>query len=324
MTFDKKIFTALLLDLVLGDPGWLPHPVKLIGSSALFFENFSRRIIKDEQVAGIFAAGSVTLSTAGSFYLLQQIAKKINPFLEDTVDIFILYTSIAIRDLISHSVRVYNALAKDKLNEARKNVSFMVGRDTALLDEQGVIRACIESVAENVVDGITAPLFFAFVFGVHGAVIYKIINTLDSTFGYKNERYIKFGTASAKMDDLFNFIPARTTAPLVPLSALILSLNIFNSMKIFIRDGRKHPSPNAGLTEAAFAGALDVQLGGESSYNGRVVKKPLLGDPKRELKKEDILKANALAATTTVIAVVLYSGIRKIATTFFKKRSYIK
>jgi len=173
----------------------------------------------------------------------------------------------------------------------------MVGRDTDCLDEAGIVRAAVESVAENTVDGVTAPLFFAILGGPVGALTYKAISTLDSTFGYKNERYIQFGWASARLDDCANFVPARLTAPLIVLAAAILRLNPANAWRIFLRDGRKHPSPNSGLPEATIAGALSVQLGGTMYRKGVPVEMPRLGDPVKGLNRVMIRQPTLLCST---------------------------
>ena len=187
------------------------------------------------------------------------------------VSILVIYTTIAARDLARHSMAVLRPLAAGDLVEARRRVALIVGRDTARLDEAGVVRAAVESVAESTVDGVTAPLFFAVVAGPVGAMVYRAINTLDSMFGHQDERYREFGWAAARIDDLANYLPARLTAPLVCLAALLLRQRPRLACAILARDGRKHASPNAGLTEAAMAGALGVQLGGVNYYDGQTV-----------------------------------------------------
>jgi adenosylcobinamide-phosphate synthase len=201
-------------------------------------------------------------------------------------------------------------LKAGNIEEARGKVSLLVGRDTDILDEAGIVRATVESVAENTVDGVTAPLFFAFLAGPVGAILYKAVNTLDSTFGYKNERYREFGWASARLDDVANYIPARLTAMIIPVAAVILQLSPLNSLRILLRDGKKHPSPNSGLTEAAVAGALKVQLGGLNYYFGQPSMRPTLGDPVKELGKNDILRANALMFVTLILATFIFLAVR--------------
>jgi adenosylcobinamide-phosphate synthase len=185
-----------------------------------------------------------------------------------------------------------------------------VGRDTDSLDEPEVVRATVESVAENMVDGVTAPLLFAVVGGPIGAILYKAVNTLDSTFGYKNERYLQFGWASARLDDVVNFIPARITAPLTAVTAGLVGLRPLGAWRMFRRDGRKHPSPNSGLTEAAVAGALGVQLGGVNRYFGIASERPRMGDPLQPLSRAHILKTNRLMLVTSALALAAFVAIR--------------
>jgi adenosylcobinamide-phosphate synthase len=193
---------------------------------------------------------------------------------------------------------VFRPLAAGDLPLARQRVAMIVGRDTDQLDEAGIARAAVESVAESTVDGVTAPLFFALIAGPVGAMVYRAVNTLDSTFGYKDGRYLHFGWASARIDDVANLIPARLTAPLIAAAALLLRQRPLQSLKILLRDGRKHESPNAGLPEAAMAGALGVQLGGLNTYGGEPLDKPTIGDPLVPLAARHIPQANALMFAT--------------------------
>jgi len=195
----------------------------------------------------------------------------------------------------------------------------MVGRDTDSLDELGVARAAVESVAENTVDGVTAPLFFAAIGGPVGAMVYKAINTLDSTFGYKNERYVDFGWASAKIDDLANYLPARLTAPLIVLAAFLLGFRPMNALRVCLRDHGKHASPNSGITEAAMAGALGVQLGGPLYRSGKPVEMPRLGEPIMELEPKHIPRVNALMLVTWILSAGAFLGIRLAVAHFWRE-----
>jgi adenosylcobinamide-phosphate synthase len=230
------------------------------------------------------------------------------------VAIVLIYTTIAAKDLAIHGLKVYRPLSAGDLAEARRQVSMLVGRDTERLDETGVARAAVESIAENVVDGVTAPLFFAALFGPIGAVVYRATNTLDSMFGYKNERYARFGWASARLDDVANYLPARLTGPLVALAALLLGERPIGSLRILLRDGKAHTSPNAGLPEAAFAGALGVQLGGPSFYFGQSepVEKPTIGEPLQPLEAEHIRRASRLMIATAVLTAIALVGARAV------------
>jgi len=312
MRLEYQILAAILLDLLLGDPRWLPHPVKLMGRYAAFLENPLRKSFRSPHMAGVLAVLLVLTVTGLATYAVIMAAGLLHPLFADVVSVIILYTTLAARDLIRHSLNVYHELKSGNLAEARKKVAMLVGRDTDILDETDIIRATVESVAENTVDGVTAPLFFAVLAGPVGAMLYKAVNTLDSTFGYRNERYIEFGWAAARLDDLVNFIPARLTALMIPIAAFFLRLSMLNSFKIIFRDRKKHPSPNSGLSEAAVAGALGVQLGGLNYYFGQPSFRATLGDPIRDLEKRDILKANALMLITLILAVVVFLSVRLI------------
>ena len=238
MRLEYQIVAAILLDFIAGDPPWLPHPVKLIGRFASFLETPLRRIFAKARTAGSMAVLIVLVVTGLATYAAVAGAGLLHPLAADIVSIVLLYTTFAARDLSLHSINVYRGLKAGNIEEARKKVALLVGRDTDILDEAGIVRATVESVAENTVDGVTAPLFFAFLAGPAGAMLYKAVNTLDSTFGYKNERYRKFGWASAKLDDVANYIPARLTALMIPVAALILQMSPLNSLRILLRDGK--------------------------------------------------------------------------------------
>ena len=300
-----QIYAALLLDQLLGDPRWLPHPIRLIGWFAGVLEKFFRTICPSLRFAGIFTVIMRVGTTAGAVVCLLQVTTKIHPALGTLCGIIIMYTSFAARDLWKHSQAVYGALKAENLKDARRKVGLIVGRDTTDLSEKEVSRAAVESVAESLVDGVTAPLFYAFLFGPAGAMAYKAINTADSMFGYKNEQYREFGWAGARLDDLANFIPARITAFLIPVAAFLLGLNAHNSWRILLRDRKKHASPNSGHAEAAVAGALEVQLGGSNIYFGKVVEKPTIGDEGQQIMPGHILLANRLMLVTTILAALL-------------------
>lgn len=310
MRIEYQVMAAFGVDLLLGDPRWLPHPVKFIGRFAAALESPLRRMVSNARVAGIFAVLAVLSVTGLTAFLLVAGASRLHPVAGDAISIALLYTCFAGRDLARHSQQVYRALADDDLPEARRRVAMLVGRDTEHLDESEIVRGAVESVAENMVDGVTAPLFFAVLGGPVGAMLYKAVNTLDSTFGYKNERYLYFGWASARLDDVVNYIPARITAPLVAVASALLGLRPMGAWQMFLRDGRKHPSPNSGLTEAAVAGALGVQLGGVNSYFGIPSERPRMGDPDQILQRAHIPQANMLMLLTSALALMIFAGIR--------------
>ncbi len=310
MRLEYQILAAFALDLLLGDPRWLPHPVKLIGRFAAALESPVRRLVPNARLAGVLVVALVLVVTGALTFGLIRGAAALCPAAGDIVSILLLYTTFAARDLARHANAVYGALCANDLPEARRRVSMMVGRDTATLDEREIVRATVESVAESLVDGVTAPLFFAVLGGPVGAMLYKAVNTLDSTFGYKDERYIQFGWASARLDDAANYLPARLTAPLVAVAAALLGHDALRSLRIWLRDGRKHASPNAGLSEAAVAGALGVQLGGLNFYGGEPAEHPRMGDPVRPLERRDIRRANALMLATAALALLVFNGAR--------------
>lgn len=312
MKLEYQIIAAIILDLLIGDPRRFPHPVKLIGRLAAFLETPFRKIFANQRIAGICEMITVLFVTGVSTYAVIKAAGIFHPFAADIVSVIVIYSTFAARDLAGHAYDVYKSLNDGNLVDARRKVSLMVGRDTQELDEREVVRATVESVAENTVDGVTAPLFFAVLAGPVGAMIYKAINTLDSTFGYKNERYIEFGWASAKIDDLANFIPARITAILVPVAAMLMKLSPTNSIRVLIRDRKNHPSPNSGHTEAAMAGALGIQMGGLNYYFGKPSIKPSIGDSRRETVKEDIIRVNVLMLITFLLCVFILLGSRAV------------
>lgn len=317
MQLEYQILTALGLDMLLGDPRRLPHPVRYIGRFALALEAPLRRLIGPPRFAGMLAAFLVIFVTTAVAWLTIQGADLLHPLAGEALSILILYWSLAVRDLAEHAMQVQVALAKGDLPAARQFVARLVGRDTAGMDETAVARAAVESVAENTVDGIVAPLFFAVLAGPAGAMFYKAISTLDSTFGYRNKRYIDFGWASAKIDDLANYLPARLTAPLMALAALPFG-GTRRSWRICRRDGRLHASPNSGLAEAAMAGALGIQLGGPVSRDGRPQDMPLLGGPADRPLAGHIPKACLVMLITTYLAVAILITARCAMTLFMK------
>ncbi len=310
MRLEYQILLAVPLDLLVGDPRWMPHPVRLIGRFAIFAEEPFRKMIKSPRIAGAATAFVVVTATLVVSWTLLYGAGAVHPYAGDLVSILLLWTGIAAKDMVTHSSEVVDALNSGSLHEARRRVGMICGRDTESMDESGIARATVESVAENMVDGVVAPLFFAAIGGAVGILVYKAVNTLDSTFGYKNEKYLEFGWASAKFDDIANFIPARLTALLVPVAAMFLLHNPGRSLRVFLRDRLKHPSPNAGQAEAAVAGALGIQLGGLSHYSGVPANKPLLGDPLMSVGREHVVRANALLLITSGLALVLLLGAR--------------
>src|SRR4030066_14393 len=254
--------TAYLLDIVIGDPKWFPHPVSYIGRGINLLEKILLKVASApiwKRGAGIITVVIVVSFTYLIAFFLVKAFYSINSLLGEIVSILIAYTTISVNDLAKEAKGVFTALKEDNIIDARKRLSSIVGRDTKDLDENGVIRAAVESVAENTSDGIIAPLFYLAIGGPALALAYKAVNTLDSMIGYKNERYKDFGWASARLDDLANYIPARITGILIAIASAIIFYSLFTihySLKMMLRDGKNHSSPNSGFPEAAIAGAI--------------------------------------------------------------------
>jgi adenosylcobinamide-phosphate synthase len=270
---------ALLLDLALGDPRWFPHPVVLIGRLINSQETVLRNAVKNERLAGVVLLIATVAVTMAATWLLLRCTAYLHPLAGLLAAIIISATCLAARSLHKESALVADALVSGNIEAARSNLAYIVGRDTADLEESEIWRALVETVAENSSDGIIAPLFWLTLGGPVAAMGFKAVSTLDSMVGYRNERYLHLGWASARMDDLVNFIPARLTALLMILGAPLAGLSARNALVITLRDRLKHPSPNSGHPEAAAAGALRVRLGGAASYGGRASWKEYLGDP---------------------------------------------
>jgi cobalamin biosynthesis protein CobD len=300
-----QIGIAFLLDFLIGDPRWFPHPVRMIGVCIEYAERILRRLVPSEQIAGVFLAFIIVVGTYLVTYQLLVFFYEIRWSLGILASIIIIFFSLSTRDLLRETGNVLSALKSGDLQQARKNLSRIVGRDTHNLSEQQVAAGCIETSAENIVDGIIAPLFYAFIGGPALAMAYKSINTLDSMVGYKNERYLNFGWASAKLDDIANFIPARIAAVILPIASLICGADYSNSVKILKRDGQKHPSPNSGIPEAAIAGALRIRLGGPSIYNDIASYKPFIGDPQKNVCFDDISSTSRIVMVSAIISVVM-------------------
>ncbi len=305
MKLEIAIAIALLLDALLGDPRWLPHPVRWLGRLAQLLQAPTRRLLP-ARAAGIATAVTVILAAASASFLLLLLANCIHQLVADLITVLLLYTTFAAGDLALHARNVLKALDAGEFDEARQRAGLMVGRDTQSLDARGVVRATVESVAENTVDGVTAPLFYACLLGPVGAMTYKAINTLASTFGYRDQHYRLFGWACARIDDAANWLPARLTALLVPIAAAMTGKRATASLRVLLRDGRKHSSPNAGLSEAAFAGALGVQLGGVSVYRGEPIEKPTLGDPVEPLDQRHIPQVLSVMWLTTLLSAAFF------------------
>jgi adenosylcobinamide-phosphate synthase len=300
---------AYLIDLAIGDPRVLPHPVILMGRLTSFLESNIRRAVKSERAGGFLLVILVLLITGGITYGLLYLAYMISNYLGAALECILIYQIFATKSLRQESMKVAEGLEKS-LGEGRKAVSYIVGRDTKELDEKGVIKATVETVAENTTDGVVAPIVFCAIGGAGLGMIYKAVNTMDSMIGYKNERYIKFGTVAARLDDFVNFVPARITAFIMIIASGLLGMDIKNAIRIFKRDRFNHKSPNSAQTESVCAGALDVELAGNACYFGELYEKPTIGDDIRDIEIEDIRKANKLMYLTSAIAMAICIGVR--------------
>jgi len=274
---------ALLLDLACGDPRWLPHPVVFMGRLIATLEQWLRHAVRSERLAGILLLAATVGCAMTATWLVLRAAAYLDPRAGFLAGVLLASTCLAARSLHRESALVADALMDGDIATARRNLSYIVGRDTAQLGEGDIWRALVETVAENSSDAIVAPLFWLSLGGPVAAMAFKAVSTLDSMVGYKTERYLRLGWASARMDDLLNFIPARLTAGLMIVAAPLAGLSPAGALRITLRDRLKHPSPNSAHPEAAAAGALGVRLGGEASYGGRPGWKEHLGDPLRPL-----------------------------------------
>lgn len=272
------IFLALLLDLVVGDPHWLPHPVVAIGRLIHYLDRGLRQRRLNERLAGVLLLLLVVLASAATTWLLLQALTSLLPLAGWIAAIIVSSTCLAARSLHKESARVVSALLAGDLPSARRYLSFIVGRDTDQLEEPDIWRAVVETVAENTSDGIIAPLFWLTIGGPVAAMAYKAVSTLDSMVGYRNRRYLRLGWASARMDDLLNYVPARISAVLLVMAAPLAGCSVSGAVRITLRDRLKHLSPNSGHPEAAAAGALGVRLGGAASYSGTSSWKEYIGD----------------------------------------------
>ena len=314
-------FTGFLLDLVLGDPYWMPHPVRLIGALITITEKclYNKKDKKNEFRQGILLVFIVLICTGTTTALLLFLAYYINCYLGMAVETVMTYQMLATKCLKVESMKVYACLKNGNLTDARYAVSMIVGRDTECLDEEGVAKAAIETVAENTSDGVIAPMLYAALGGPFLGYIYKAVNTMDSMIGYKNDSYLYFGRAAAKLDDFVNYIPARISACLM-IAASFLGGKCFSGKRacyIYRRDRRNHASPNSAQTESVCAGALGIKLAGDASYFGKVVKKPYIGDQIRNIEYEDIRRVNRLMYITAWMCELLCLSAMVLAYIFF-------
>lgn len=299
------------LDLILGDPQGIIHPIRLIGKLIEKGEEFLRKCIPSKE----FLAGSILsiFVVSVSFavpYCILYFAEKVSIYLKIFLEAFFIYQIMATKSLKVESMRVYKYLEQHDIANSRKYISWIVGRDTDKLNEIQITKAAVETVAENTSDGVIAPLFYIMIGGAPLGFLYKAVNTLDSMIGYKNDRYMYFGRFAARLDDVVNFIPAIIASYIMIFASFILNLDYKNAIKIYKRDRYNSSSPNCCKTESVTAGALQIQLLGDAYYFGKLVKKKTIGDDIREVRINDIVCVNKLMYATAISSLVIFSIIR--------------
>jgi adenosylcobinamide-phosphate synthase len=300
---------AMALDMIFGDPTWLPHPVRWMGKAIEWTEPRFRSLPFSPKRSGALMAFSLIVLTWTFATMVVTGTSMLHPVFGLMVQTLLLFTCISARGLADAAMSVYLSLKSSGISEGRKAVSMIVGREVEQLDENGVSRAAVETVAENLVDGFASPLFFFLIGGVPLALTYKMVNTLDSMIGYKNERYLYFGRFAAHVDDFANFLPARLVVPFIALTSQFLNGRGRQTLKISFRDGRRHASPNAGYPEAAFAGALGLWLGGANYYHGALVEKPVIGEGLAPTSPHHIKLACSLMLVTSIVLFMVAAAV---------------
>ena len=308
------VAAGFLLDLLLGDPYWMPHPVRWMGAAIVRLERLLRRLFPDtprgRRAAGVVLAILLPLLAFGLSLGVLLLCGFVSPWLRFAVETFWCYQVVATKALRVESTKVRRELERGDLPAARRAVSMIVGRDTDCLTEEGVAKAAVETVAENSSDGVIAPLFYLAIGGAPLGLCYKAVNTLDSMVGYKNDKYLDFGCASAKLDDVWNFVPARLAALVTVLASFLCGLDGKNGWRIFRRDRKKSASPNSAQTESVYAGALGLQLLGDAVYFGKTVRKAPIGESLRAIAPRDIARANRLLYVSAACFLVLSLAAR--------------
>lgn len=304
------MLVGFVIDIFVGDPYNFPHPIRAIGTLIAKLEKFVRGRFKNLRKGGVFLALTVLIASTLIPLAVLFVCYKINIFLGLAVESVMCWQLVAARCLQKESMKVCRAVEEKDIEKARKAVSMIVGRDTDVLDETGIVKAAVETVAENTSDGVTAPIMYIALGGAPLGFFYKATNTMDSMIGYTNEKYIDIGRFAAKLDDVLNFIPSRLTALVMILSAYLLGADGKNAARIWKRDRRKHASPNSAQTESVCAGALDIRLAGDAYYFGELHKKEFIGDDIRTPESEDIRRANRLMYCTSVIVLIVGAAMR--------------
>ena len=311
------VFLGFLLDLVLGDPETWPHPVRAIGGMIAGFERmlYPRRDIDQEKFwNGFMLAVAVPAVCGTAAWLLLYEAYRFAWQAGLCLETVMCWQILSVKSLKDASMKVCRSLEAGDLEAARHHVSMIVGRDTEKLDQEGIVKAAVETVAENTSDGVTAPLFYLALGGPCAGWVYKAVSTMDSMIGYRNERYLYFGRAAARMDDVLNYLPSRISAVLMILSSYLCGFDGKGAAGIWRRDRRNHKSPNSAQTESVCAGALGLRLAGPASYFGKIVEKPYIGDDVRRPEPADIRRANRLLYGTAVLSLILFLTVRILLT----------
>ncbi|MGG7096113.1 adenosylcobinamide-phosphate synthase CbiB [Clostridium sardiniense] len=305
-----EIIIGYILDLIIGDPQNPYHPIRGVGKVAKFSENVFRKLFKKHlKLAGAITWITVVLIIFFINFIIIKLLGRISPYVAIAYEAIAIYFCLSTKALKVEGLKVIRYLKEENIDKARHQLSYIVGRDTDKLDEEGITRAVIETVAENMSDGIIAPLFFAGIGGAPLIFAYKAVNTMDSMFGYKNDKYMDFGYFPAKLDDVFNYIPARLSAYLIIISAFLLRLDYKNAFKIYNRDKSNHTSPNSAHPESAVAGALDIRLGGANYYFGKLVKKPEIGDGIKKITVDSVDMVNKILYLSSFLGVILACSI---------------
>lgn len=299
------LISAYVLDLIFGDPYSFPHPVKFIGNMIARLEKFFFATLINKLLSGLITFLIVVVSTYFATFLLINISYSLNSYLGIAVEILLTYTVLSAKCLEVEAVKVQRELRAKNLENSRKSLSYIVGRDTKELDFTQIIKAVIETVAENTVDGVISPIFYLCLGGVPLAMAFKAISTLDSMIGYRNEKYEEFGKVSARADDVANFIPARLSIIFFTISAFLLRLDYKNAFLICMRDRKNHLSPNCAYSESLTAGALGIQLGGSHYYGGRLVEKQKIGDDLKKADVDDITKTVNMLRIVTFLCILV-------------------
>lgn len=310
------VILGFILDLIVGDPHWLYHPIRLVGHLISGLEKLLRKIFPKTEQGELIAGGFLLVLTAGITtavaWGLLLVAGLVHPCLRFALEVIMCYWVLATKSLKTETMKVYDALKEGDLKKARFAVSMVVGRDTEVLDDIGVTKAAVETVAENASDGVIAPLLFLMIGGAPLGFFYKAVNTMDSMVGYKNDKYLYFGRAAAKFDDVLNYIPARLSGMLMCGAAAFCGMDSKNAWRIYWRDRYNHSSPNSAHTEATAAGAMHIQLAGNAYYFGKLYEKPTLGDPDRPVEYEDIPRVNRLLYATAILSLVVFGLVKGI------------